>query len=152
MEETFKDVKGILRLACWKVFTTYANCEMDELMAEASLLYVRYFDHHPPQYDFGLWIYFKVLYCLVDRKRVECRRSQRMGMVVYHAVDFAESYKSDWTDSLVAEDMDVVQLALRLPRWTTHSQLKNKLLGLGWEPQQIKQSFKRIKEAYSCQT
>jgi hypothetical protein len=149
IEETLKDVQGLLIKAATKIHHSYGG-DLEEYISDAYFLYLVNFDKHSKlkkEYPFPLWIYLKVLYGLVDRKRTEQKRQERTGMIVYHALDFSDQFVSrDWVEELSEEARDVINLILRTDKPNRRT-VRCELIRLGWTEEQVNDCFLEIRGA-----
>lgn len=149
IEETYKDVQGLLVKAATKIHRSYGG-DLGEYIAEANYLFLLNFDKHSKQakaYPFAIWIYLKVLYGLVDKRRTEKRQQERSGMVVFHAMDYADQFSTmDWMDELSDESRAVLNLVLRTDK-PNRRRVRCELARLGWTAEQIEDCFLEIRGA-----
>lgn len=171
LTETYRDMQMLVAGAAWDFWRTYGG-DIDDLMAQANLIFVDAFDTYDPgRSKLTTWLTFKIrkglLRYMINENRQELRRVQIDDV-------FIETHPASNKDFSVMEMLDemeqdahiVLQLFLETPRdimvsilngnrRTDHAQahmrrrLKNRLRQMGWTMRRIKEAFEEIREATS---
>lgn len=171
LTETYKDMQKLIAKAAWNFWNVYGG-DIDDLMAQANLIFIEAFDDYDPSRSSKLttWLTHKIRWGLLDYMR--CRNIYEPHIPIDD--EFVETYSASNDGFSVMELLDemeqdahiVLQLFLEIPkevmldvldskqrvdhvRACMRNRLKNRLRQMGWTVKRIKTTFEEIKEATS---
>lgn len=162
-EETYEEVKNLIRKEVWRVVGKYGG-DFDDLMAEASTIYMAAYDSFDPASGsrFTTWLSNNLRWGLLDRVGERVRHNQRTSPV--DEQQLSKEYR-DWSPPDLLDELNedaklVVMLVIDTPEeiariYTSkggqprnfRSTLRDHLAELGWTTARIAESFAEIRQA-----
>ncbi len=162
-EETYLEVENLIRKQVWGLVKTYGG-DFDELMAEASYLFIAAYNDWPGDIPFTTWCGNWIRWALIDQLRVRISHQRH-----YTHVDDELIVKktSDWRPADFIEELSedaslVVQLVFETPAEIAsviackggqprnyRSTIRSYLCSIGWTTRRITETFAEIGKALS---
>ncbi len=163
--ETYWDIRNLIFDTVWKFQQQYGG-DFDEMVAEANLIFIKYFlSHNSDTSQFSTWLHFGLWKGLIDFKRFI--REQNKYTIIKHLEEIENFYEYPVVQEYrtwellfdLGEDAKIiVQLILNLPddlQKTIIAQKESQTLSkrklmihlaslLGWSYGRIKESFQEI--------